>query len=111
MTMRKDFEQWYVDNAHDYAKNPIGSRDCALQWASWQACAARMEWQPIETAPKDGVVLLCLPIFGAIREGDRRVYEGRWHNEQDTFTSVNGFILLTGATHWMPLPSAPEGKK
>lgn len=34
---RARFEDWYVQNAFDYVANPIGSRDCALQWKGWQA--------------------------------------------------------------------------
>ena len=37
---RAAFEAWYVQNAFDFAANPIGSRDCALQWAAWQAARA-----------------------------------------------------------------------
>lgn len=37
----REFEQWYVENAFDYASNPIGSRDCALQRKAWKACAAQ----------------------------------------------------------------------
>lgn len=68
------------------------------------------EWQPIETAPRDGtVILLGCPAVGAMKDpGSRRVYEGLWHGGQKTFTSVNGFLLLTVATHWMPLPSPPN---
>ena len=36
-TQRKQFEQWYVCNAFNYERDPIGSRDCGLQWAAWQA--------------------------------------------------------------------------
>jgi hypothetical protein len=44
MTMRGDFEEWYACNAFDYERNRIGSRDCGLQWAAWQAaCASRDE--------------------------------------------------------------------
>lgn len=34
---RAAFEQWYACNAFDYVRDPIGSRECGLQWASWQA--------------------------------------------------------------------------
>jgi hypothetical protein len=37
---RKTFEQWYVCNAFDYERNPIGSRECGLQWSAWKARAA-----------------------------------------------------------------------
>jgi hypothetical protein len=40
-------------------------------------------------------------------EGSRRVYEGKWNYEQQTWTSVNGFLVHTAATHWMPLPPPP----
>jgi hypothetical protein len=67
-------------------------------------------WQPIETAPKDGdVMLLGLPAIGALKDDNqRRVYEGRWNHDQNRFTSVNGFIVLDCATHWMLLPAAPK---
>lgn len=67
------------------------------------------KWQPIETAPKDStVILLGCPAVGAMKDPrSRRVYEGLWHDGQKTFTSVNGFLLLSVATHWMPLPEPP----
>ena len=34
---RNRFEEWYVKNAFNYVRDPIGSRDCSLQWAAWQA--------------------------------------------------------------------------
>lgn len=37
---RKAFDQWYAENAFDFAKNPIGSRECGLQWSAWKARAA-----------------------------------------------------------------------
>jgi hypothetical protein len=65
-------------------------------------------WQPIETAPKDGTpIVLLLPLAGNLREGDRRVYEGRWHEAQEKWTSLNGFLLFDGATDWQPLPLPP----
>jgi hypothetical protein len=67
------------------------------------------KWQPIETAPKDGTpILLGLPVCGNLWAEDRRVYEGRWHEREGTWASINGFILFSVATHWMPLPEPPE---
>lgn len=37
---RARFEAWYVENAFDYEKNPIGSRECSLMWDAWQAAHA-----------------------------------------------------------------------
>jgi hypothetical protein len=64
-------------------------------------------WQPIETAPKDRPILLCMPICGNMTETDRRVFEGRWNEVQQTWSAPSGFILLTEVTHWMPMPTAP----
>ena len=49
MTTRERFEQWYVENAFDYARDPIGSRECGLQWASYQA-AYRMAIEDVRVA-------------------------------------------------------------
>lgn len=35
--LRDDFEAWYVVNAFDLEANPIGSRQCDLQWRAWAA--------------------------------------------------------------------------
>ena len=37
---RNAFEQWYAVNAFNYERDPIGSRDCGLQRASWLAALA-----------------------------------------------------------------------
>jgi hypothetical protein len=37
---RARFEDWYVTNAFDYARDPIGSQRCALQWAAWKGAIA-----------------------------------------------------------------------
>ena len=74
------------------------------------------EWQEIETAPRDGTVIL-----GTwIHKGKRRYAEIIFH----TYTNgSHGFIDAIGwddekqcfyetpATHWMPLPTAPKVKE
>ncbi len=53
-TGKQAFERWYVVNAFDYANNPLGSRDCALQWAAWhgalsaQQAATADTWMPLQ---------------------------------------------------------------
>jgi hypothetical protein len=38
--LRAKFEAWYAENTFDYPSNPIGSRECGLQWKSYQAAHA-----------------------------------------------------------------------
>jgi len=66
-------------------------------------------WQPIETAPKWGVVLLL--------DDERHVFSGYW-GEFDNAGGVyeawtHKSFPCFGVTHWMPLPEPPisqEGK-
>lgn len=68
-----------------------------------------MGWQPIETAPRDRVILVGYDSeAGKKLEPHQRVYEARWDERQQTWTSRNGFILHSHATHWMPFPPAPD---
>lgn len=67
-----------------------------------------MEWQDIETAPKDGtLILLYLPDE---REGTRHTVGGwvgdtaQWYGVSP---SATGAIWRTQPTHWMKLPPAP----
>ena len=39
MTEREEFEKWYAESAFNFVRDPIGSRDCGLQWKAWQVCA------------------------------------------------------------------------
>lgn len=70
------------------------------------------EWKPIETAPRDGVMLLVgYDDKIANRSGmeeNRRVYEARWCERQKSFVARNGFLLHINATHWQPLPEPPK---
>ena len=86
-----------------------------------------MEWQPIETAPKDGAMLLCwvkAERWSAIdgggsgighdvssvdfcwwRKGPAEVPQaGYWDNALGQIGDAQD------VTHWMPLPPAPEYK-
>lgn len=67
-----------------------------------------MEWQPIETAPRDTMILA-----GNSREGyttlanfdhDRE----EWWEANTHWTDAHSAPLYP--THWMPLPPPPEGE-
>ena len=80
------------------------------------------DWQPIETAPKDGTPILCFnPLVGAYNsayttrwtgtaeEYDRRTYEGFpcgfWPKGLDGFPFGQWDCH---PSHWMPLPPPPQ---
>jgi hypothetical protein len=58
------------------------------------------EWQPIETAPKDGTPFLCIhpPMQAEV---------AHW---EDGLVRLNFDMSVTeiSATHWMPLPEPPK---
>lgn len=63
-----------------------------------------MEWQPIETAPKDKEILLHV----GVTVGSMLIVQGCWYSDS---TGDEGWIDYMGdvqnVTHWMPLPPAP----
>lgn len=64
-----------------------------------------MNWQPIETAPKDGTDVLvwgpgCKSIVASWNPAETRWSDGFW----DDGLTDDPWIH---ATHWMPLPAGP----
>ncbi len=69
-----------------------------------------MKWQPIETAPKDGTVVILADDSSVYPQGWWRMRKG-WvfldtNVEGPDYT--NGWVKGYGPTHWMPLPDPPE---
>ena len=76
-----------------------------------------MEWQPIETGPKDGrTVLLWVPDL------TQNVYIGRWRDEEHLsfgkvqrsykewcYTIAFAGENLPEPTHWAEIPDGPKG--
>jgi len=78
-----------------------------------------MNWQPIETAPKNGTIVL-----GYFDNGDGSIFMSHimWvksgemicgGNEHDGFVGPQKWFSLLGRdevlpTHWMPLPEPPN---
>lgn len=83
-----------------------------------------MEWQPIETAPKDGRMFLCWVSavrYGETDEGQQyqcdvsQVDFCEWRNGPPDFADLGYFDPFCGqiadaqaVTHWMPLPEPPK---
>ena len=82
-----------------------------------------MEWQPIETAPKDGRLILVYNNLnnGTITSINGKIAVARYGHQHDgleeslweygTYYSENSKdnqgAYLISATHWMPLPNPP----
>lgn len=68
------------------------------------------DWQPIETAPKDGTEILLYFRFGHIENGsfvkDRLGY-GQWNTFYRTHCSSR-WETPYEPSHWMPLPTPPK---
>lgn len=71
-----------------------------------------MEWQPIETAPKDSEILLWFPRWKAKTgrfQADKYSARPRpyWTMDAERLWGVRD-VRLNQPTHWMPLPPPPE---
>lgn len=63
---------------------------------------ARMQWQPIETAPTDGTRILLCGKGGKIADG--------YYGQPDGFANPKQFVwpyIHANPTHWMPLQAPP----
>ena len=66
-----------------------------------------MEWQPIETAPRNGTDILA---YERIADTDR-ILTMRYDGVAQAFvTNVHSFVAFE-PTHWMPLPAPPITQK
>jgi len=61
------------------------------------------QWQPIETAPKDGTDILVWWPFWSKSPEVAAFIDGEWYSECVTSDSTE-----KPPTHWMPLPAPPE---
>jgi len=66
---------------------------------------AEREWQPIETAPCDGKLVLTFAIVDSATGNWNMKISCRWGDDKrDGWLNWHG---TSGPTHWMPLPSPP----
>lgn len=78
-----------------------------------EACKSLM-WQPIETAPKDGTLLLLWercedePFIGSWWDKWGRWVASTTHYDTDGNACVIDRVYSDGVTHWMPLPPTPD---
>jgi hypothetical protein len=71
------------------------------------------DWKPIESAPKDGTMILCLYAgdYGHRRYSLRYWSTGDWPSSgrREGWCDHHRQLRSTDPTHWMPLPAPPEG--
>lgn len=78
------------------------------------------DWQPIETAPRDGSWFVTCNADGSADEIEVGAYaplmhgrfvengDGLWRKEIVSICDWRGFNNFNRATHWMPLPALPS---
>ncbi len=73
------------------------------------------EWQPIETAPKDGTrILLYFPVLPKHYDQQSKISVGLSVNRGWWVTALGAGGLYDGETrptHWTPLPEPPENNQ
>lgn len=73
-----------------------------------QAVDDAMVWQPIETAPKDGTVVLAVTVEAQNPKARLAWFEGEgWVRIWKSENFVIDGPLRWRPTHWMPLPASP----
>lgn len=95
---------WYSDELAD-ACNPSAIKELLDRL---EAAENAVQWQPIETAPKDGTRLLLW--WGSEVHIGRCVVAGMSRDGGDWWRSESHQVFKVAEgrpTHWMPLPAAP----
>lgn len=64
------------------------------------------EWQPIETAPKDGAWIVVTSTHNKYYRACVQFYDGNWCATREV---THDDLIENAATHWMPMPKAPNG--
>lgn len=79
----------------------------ALAEATILSLQARLEWLPIETAPKDGRCILLYTGDGIV---ECAWSFGFWEPQPSCLAAHDGIgtVLSDSLTHWMPLPPPPR---
>jgi len=63
------------------------------------------QWQPIETAPKDGTVILIAEFTRPVWSVVSAKWCKEWH--EPSWDTISKHCLYNNPTHWMPLPPPP----
>ena len=130
--MTKPIPTWRETHADELGPDGgICDSQICLKWAEQEIGALRSEnerlkaeldrWLPIETAPKDGTVVLLYGVWAGEVAGPKKnpsIDLGFWKDGTSDYPGDDWWALVTGdtyacwlkATHWMPLPVVPGAK-
>ena len=111
---RAEFEAWangILALAYECEKGRYVDGYSETCFQCWQAarrtqppaCAADDGWQPIETAPKDGLGVL-------LRSARGRIADGAWIAATSSVGGWAWAYINQEPTHWRPLPKPPTDK-
>lgn len=105
---------WKQRNRHQSQLDDNESVDGLTRDARAAIAACKPQWQPIETAPKDGtpVDLWCSPrglSAGGGRTPDCWYSIGKWWRYDEKYGDDQCRVEVGNATHWIPLPEPPQG--
>jgi hypothetical protein len=85
--------------------------EAAISVASSPEASIPNAWQPIDTAPKDRVVLLYVPDMGNWPD-DPAIVTAIWGDGQGWVDNGMAHCATYGhPTHWMPLPEPPQSER
>jgi hypothetical protein len=69
----------------------------------------KQEWQPIESAPRDGTPILLCHATSKMHAGSLPVLSGHWSRLSECWWSMITNDRVR-PSHWMPLPDPPADK-
>lgn len=69
------------------------------------------DWQPIETAPKDGTWILVTGWDGGLPNPKRYYCTCRFDKDWGSFLESSDYVACDDFTHWRPLPVSPEDEQ
>lgn len=103
----------YLQSLHDQLNTRAEPRP-----ADHSAEIERVQWQPIETAPRDGTLIdLYVPSLGKRatdcywKDSQIRGHSGWWWGNHDNNPERMSYRLHLEATHWLPIPSLLQPAK
>lgn len=131
---REAFEKWAISECISVNRSLDGTDgyfdgDSHIAWLAWQAAMEQKDadrWQPIETAPKDQLVMVYTPptihdypdsVNIRFDHIDSDIADDYWYEHGEHYEHYCCVAKPEGSTgpserapytHWMPLPAAPK---